>query len=361
MGLEVPATVSEMEFKPKLVEYHFARALAIFWPFFEKTLHEQRIITFNRTFLLLGNENTNTLTKHFDLAASAYLHVFIDEFQDISPQIVAWVKTMQTRLTSLQPSSPISIMAIGDDWQSIYGWRGSTPDFFINFDNHFPIHPSLGGAASCHLVENFRSVKEIVDDAEKLLQNVHLKTDKKTISLVSPKKGDHGVHLFHCDDFSHDNLRLIADIIMEQYALAKRTPLNKIEILVMSRTNDLLEQIRSIIGKKNGLSYHTYHSAKGLQGNVAIMLDDCCYNVGNLFRNQVYKISNLFGHDYTYDDAMKDEAFRLAYVGITRGMRRVFWITSNNESCASSASIKMGATIKPLTDVRNNEHHPSDL
>jgi superfamily I DNA/RNA helicase len=57
-------------------------------------------------------------------------------------------------------------MAIGDDWQSIYSWRGSSPDIFMNFSD-FSLHKSLGKHKTVFMMENYRSDAAILNDAEK--------------------------------------------------------------------------------------------------------------------------------------------------------------------------------------------------
>ena len=73
-----------------------------------------------------------------------FRHLLIDEFQDISPQICSggcWRFIGNWLQDGIAPS----IMSIGDDWQSIYGWRGSAPELFIHFEKYFPISPNWEG------------------------------------------------------------------------------------------------------------------------------------------------------------------------------------------------------------------------
>ena len=67
------------------------------------------------------------------------------------------------------------------------------------------------------------------------------------------------------------------------------------------------------------------HRAKGLQAEVAIILDDCLPVEKHPLRNALYAQCGFFTG--SYDQAMQDEARRLAYVAITRGVSRVLWYT----------------------------------
>lgn len=255
-------------------------------------------------------------------------HLLIDEFQDISPQIVAWIKSSQKAI-AVSGSMP-SIMAIGDDWQSIYGWRGSSPRFFIDFDNYFPCHEAIRPARKCEMSENFRSIQAIVSDAARLLVSVEQKTEKAVCSNVIKYPGDHGVALISNAEAAGIDVDGVAALISEQYALVSAQPTSdKTKIIVVARTNDMLEDIKVRSLNAPDILYLTIHKAKGLQGEVAIICEDPRYDQRHEIRNRACYLvephETINGTGTYYDDAMSDEANRLAYVAVTRGVRRVFW------------------------------------
>jgi DNA helicase-2/ATP-dependent DNA helicase PcrA len=85
-----------------------------------------------------------------------YQYVLVDEFQDTNP--------MQSAFVDLLVGNRQNIMVVGDDDQSIYGWRGATLANILDFKNHYP------GATDIPLTENFRSTQEILDAAYRLIQ-----------------------------------------------------------------------------------------------------------------------------------------------------------------------------------------------
>ncbi|MFP1908177.1 UvrD-helicase domain-containing protein [Lonsdalea quercina] len=335
MGMEVSFAMKKIRaFKDKGLEYHFCRALLLFWPYFERMIIERGYVTFNRAFLIFSNQDF--LKKNRDKLSQKYRplrHLLIDEFQDISPQIAIWIKTAQQELAK-QDQEP-SIMAIGDDWQSIYSWRGSSPEIFMNFSRFFPAHESLNGNKEIRMMENFRSDGKIIHDAELLMKHVRAKIVKQARPCRKPDGDEAGAEFI---DYEPDNELWVRDAvryIREQVIqVSKQEKADKNKVIVLSRTNSTLKKIRSAGRFGRDVAFHTIHTAKGLQGEVAIIFEDSRSLLGNTFRNRIYEVVEYFSS--TYDDAMEDEALRLAYVAVTRGVKRVYWFAPKNSSGAYS-------------------------
>lgn len=73
-----------------------------------------------------------------------FSHILIDEFQDVNP--------VQYEVLKLLAAPPFSIMAVGDDDQSVYGFRGSEPECLKRFKQEFQAEVLL-------LNQNYRSLK----------------------------------------------------------------------------------------------------------------------------------------------------------------------------------------------------------
>jgi superfamily I DNA/RNA helicase len=337
LGLEVTQVVENISFRERGVEYYFCAALRIFWPHFEKFLSnfDPKLMTFNRAFLLLARNSEvarHALTPHH---LRPLTHVLVDEFQDISPQIASWLKACQKKLAVVGRSP--TIMAIGDDWQSIYGWRGSAPDFFIQFDEHFPVHKDAAPACRLEMAENFRSNKPIVEDAQKLLALVRNKVEKRVRAIKVAAAGEHGVVL-RVEDMKK-SLDAHAAFILGCLRQARKGAGDKNLVIVLCRTNKVLEELEDAVREKAsrtpGLAFYTFHSAKGLQGETAIIFEDSKYTSSHLLRNIIYEQAKTEHGErifrQSYDQAMTDEAYRLAYVAVTRGMKRVYWFVEAQE------------------------------
>lgn len=335
LGMSVKSCTQDMmqTLEPKSLEAHFAAALGRFWPAFEALLdgQAQPIRTFNRAFLDLGEGAAKPVALPSD-ALRPFTHLLVDEFQDISPQIVSWLRAMQRRVRE-QGRAP-TLMAIGDDWQSIYGWRGSAPEMFIDFARHFPVHAQLGKPRECRMMDNYRSIAPIISDAERIVGEVKIKIDKTAKAVKSTQPGDHGVRLIKGVDV-RSSAKQIAEEIHRQLDFVNSLPsCDKNKILVLSRSNAVLKQVRQAFGSADGVRFLTFHGAKGLQAEVAVLCDNSAYEDTHVLRNAVYRASGLFRQGY--DATARDEALRLAYVAVTRGIRRVVWFVGEPKGAATT-------------------------
>jgi DNA helicase-2/ATP-dependent DNA helicase PcrA len=95
---------------------------------FEEVRHEQRVITFP-DMLLTSWELLVTQPDLLTAMQQKYDQVLVDEFQDVN--------LVQSELLDLLTASHRNYMAIGDDDQTIYEWRGASPRFILNFAKRY--------------------------------------------------------------------------------------------------------------------------------------------------------------------------------------------------------------------------------
>ena len=84
-----------------------------------------------------------------------FKHILIDEYQDTNH--------IQYEIVKLLVNDERNICAVGDDWQSIYSWRGADFTNILNFEHDFP------GAKVIKLEKNYRSTQNILDAAQKII------------------------------------------------------------------------------------------------------------------------------------------------------------------------------------------------
>ena len=94
-----------------------------------------------------------------------FQHILIDEYQDTN--------TVQYHLVKSLVNKDKNICVVGDDWQSIYSWRGADFRNILNFEKDFP------GAKVIKLEQNYRSTGNILKASQKIIQNNQTRTDKE--------------------------------------------------------------------------------------------------------------------------------------------------------------------------------------
>ncbi len=115
---------------------------------------------------------------------SRYCQMLVDEFQDTN--------RLQLDLVSLLASgNPPNICVVGDDDQSIYGWRGAEVSNILEFEKHFP-NPEI-----IRLEQNYRSTSAILSAANRLIKNNPRRRGK---NLWSSQPGGDPVHVVSVPD-----------------------------------------------------------------------------------------------------------------------------------------------------------------
>jgi len=93
-----------------------------------------------------------------------FIHILVDEFQDTN--------LAQFEIIRLLTPPQENLFVVGDDWQSIYGWRGAAPENIIEFGETFP------GAVTIKLEQNYRSTANILQTSGRLIALNRVRTDK---------------------------------------------------------------------------------------------------------------------------------------------------------------------------------------
>ena len=91
-------------------------------------------------------------------------HILIDEYQDTN--------VVQYNIVKLLVNERKNICVVGDDWQSIYSWRGADFTNILNFEKDFP------GAKCIKLEQNYRSTGNILAASQKIINENKQRTDK---------------------------------------------------------------------------------------------------------------------------------------------------------------------------------------
>ena len=93
-----------------------------------------------------------------------FKHILIDEYQDTN--------VVQYNIVKLLVNENKNICVVGDDWQSIYSWRGADFTNILNFEKDFT------GAKVIKLEQNYRSTENILEASQKIISENKQRTEK---------------------------------------------------------------------------------------------------------------------------------------------------------------------------------------
>ncbi|WP_258868106.1 RecQ family ATP-dependent DNA helicase [Alkalilimnicola ehrlichii] len=116
-----------------------------------------------------------------DRLLAGYQHILVDEYQDIDPEQYDLISALAGR-TLEDPDRKLSLLAVGDDDQSIYGFRNANVGFIRQFREDYD-------AEVHHLVENYRSTANIIAAANQLIAQ-----NRDRMKLEHPIRIDKGRH-----------------------------------------------------------------------------------------------------------------------------------------------------------------------
>ncbi len=153
-----PATYNSMAGSPAQKE------AARVYPLYEKALKEAGALDFDD----LIAKAVSMLEKHQELRDKwqrQFKYVLIDEYQDTN--------AAQYKLIKLLVNDKKNIAVVGDDWQSIYSWRGADFRNILNFERDYP------NCTVIKLEQNYRSTKAILDAAHTIITKNQQRSDKK--------------------------------------------------------------------------------------------------------------------------------------------------------------------------------------
>lgn len=183
---------------------------------YQRELRAQNAVDFD-DLLVLTEELLREHTEARVQVQQLYLRVTVDEFQDTN--------ALQMNLLQQLVQEPYHICVVGDDDQSIYGWRGAQMANILQFERFFP-NPTV-----IRLEENYRSTEAILHTANSLIVHNLGRREKK---LISTRVGGQPVRLVAMPGDTEE-AELIVEEILDRKNLEKR-PWE--DFAVLFRTNN---------------------------------------------------------------------------------------------------------------------------
>jgi len=183
--------------------YPFQKEVAKIYTLYEKMRHEAGALDFDDLLI----ETVRLFQTQPDVRkrwSAQFKHILIDEYQDTNAAQYAIIKSLVNESKN--------ICVVGDDWQSIYSFRGADFTNILNFERDFP------GAKVIKLEQNYRSTGAILEAAHAVITKNEQRSDKK-LWTAEPLGTPVQVHQVHDES---EEAYLVASRIQSQVSMGVR-------------------------------------------------------------------------------------------------------------------------------------------
>jgi DNA helicase-2/ATP-dependent DNA helicase PcrA len=226
------ALVSPEEFE-RLARDSMAKATAQVFRQLEPAMRELNAVAFD-DLLTLPVQILETNESVLAAYRRRIRHILVDEYQDTN--------RAQYRLVALLAGENGNVVVVGDDDQSIYGWRGADIRNILDFERDFP------GAAVVRLEENYRSTPQILEVANAAI-SANVNRRGKTLRSTRPA-GDAVTSVAALDERDEAD-HVVTDIQSRRFTVRGR-PLR--DFAVLYRTNAQSRALEEAL-RRHGVPY----------------------------------------------------------------------------------------------------------
>ena len=294
---------------------------------YSKRLKEKNAVDFED----MINDSVRVLNEQQRIGAELdFKYIIVDEYQDISRQRFDLTK-------ELSKICKAKIIAVGDDWQSIYAYAGSDITLFTHF------RQTMGYGLELKITKTYRNAQEVIDIAGGFIQKNHSQLRKE---LISPKHIEQPIVI---ESYSENvDRKQTAGKGGRYYMIGEKVEAIVEKILLENPKSSILllgrygfdafhlsHSGKFVYNEKTGgvtstkfpnvaLDFMTVHRAKGLGYDNVIIINA---------RNEVYGFPSQVQDDPVLKYVVRDdhsieyaEERRLFYVALTRTKNRVYLI-----------------------------------
>lgn len=147
---------------------HFGEIVTRVYEEYQKELKEANALDFDdlllKTVELFENSSASG-SQVLECWQNLFRYILIDEYQDTN--------TVQYQLVKLLSKKHQNICVVGDDFQSIYGFRGANFRNILDFEKDYP------NAKVIKMEQNYRSTKNIITAAQKIIEHNTMRSEKE--------------------------------------------------------------------------------------------------------------------------------------------------------------------------------------
>jgi len=182
----------------------------------------------------------NNVPEVLEMYQNKIKYILVDEYQDTNKP--------QFQFIHLLSKLHEDVFVVGDDDQSIYGWRGADITNILNFENTYK------NANIIKLEENYRSTQNILDAAWSVVSRNKNRADKK---LWTKNKIGDKINIISAYNEGDEAFRIIKDIS----SIKKNNNISYSKFLILYRTNVQSRIIEDVL-IKNGIRYNIIGGVK---------------------------------------------------------------------------------------------------
>lgn len=271
--------------------------------------------------------------NHKDIAEKfrrKFNYILVDEFQDVN--------NLQVELIKLLLKEETQLFCVGDDWQSIYGFRGSNVSYIIEFERHFL------NALVLKLNLNYRSHQHIVGASNELISHNKYKLEKE---ILASKRSENKIVVYSGNN-EEESIQFCVDTIRN---LLDEGVSGEDILFLYRRSKMYAPYYQRFQEERLRVQARTIHSAKGLESKIVFIIGMTEGQGGfpdiwledRLF--QVVRKANF--------DLLLEEERRLFYVALTRAQDRLYLITEKGNESSFLKEIPDSYLVKTTIPIRS--------
>ena len=260
-------------------------------------------------------------------------YILVDEFQDVNSLQVLLIKQLL--------SAKAQLFCVGDDWQSIYGFRGSEVGYIINFERYFKKSTII------KLEMNYRSISNIVGASNEVIRHNKFRIDKE---IRASKKSVNKINIYSAADHNDG-----VDYVVNECKKLQLLGYGREDILILYRRSKMYQPYYYRLHKESiQITGRTIHASKGLEAR-AVFIIGLTEGYGGFpdiwLDDRIFQAVRKARHDL-----LMEEERRLFYVALTRAMEKLYLITEKgNESgfideIPAQYAISYQQSVKPMTE-----------
>jgi len=216
----------------KQVDSYYDEQIASVYDRYQRALRDANALDFD-DLIRLTIVLFRTVPDVLALYQKRFRYILVDEYQDTNHA--------QYTLVKLLADGHHNIFVVGDDWQSIYKWRGADVSNILNFAKDYPT------ATIIKLEQNYRSTQTILDAAYGVIAKNASRTDKK---IWTDQTGGKKISVFEASDEAQEATYIAQKII----ALREEETRAYSDFVVLYRTNAQSRAVEEVF-LKNDIPY----------------------------------------------------------------------------------------------------------